>query len=178
MKKIINYVGVDPKVGTTMVASCMANYLKKEGKDVVLLTFEEEYGKVKTYLWEDKDYHPNEVARLLDSFSEDYVIVDSGSDFNSGLVIGTLENSDVNQIVVTQQKKSQVKLDQLLTDVIFPLKIEPGILLNKYVQGFKEVDCENRLSYCPYGWEAEEEGKTLLKYPKFSKDFKKYERAI
>ena len=146
-------------------------------------------------LWDEEQLeknciHPRVVKELLENLKRDYqvIVIDSGSDFYSGLAVGNLEEAQVNYVITTQQRSSLLKLETINNEILIPMGIEARLLINKFIDGafaterdimskwnFKEC---NTIRYCGYGWEAEQEQSTLLKYPKYYRDFRKYEKTI
>lgn len=188
---VINFIGSDTKVGTTMIASAVAKML---GDRCMLVckagAAGSQYEKEKVALFPEDDVHPKEVKEMIKNLSEeyDYVVVDSGSDIYSGLMVGAIESADKNVVITTQQKSSMDKLKLAISDLIKPMNVEAELLINKYIEGafasVKEIEdigdfkSTSLVRYSQYGWEAEKEETTLLRYPGFYKDIKKYEKTI
>lgn len=118
------------------------------------------------------------LADLKDNF--DYIVVDGGDSVNSALTISAINVADERYFVVTQQLKSLSRFAEMRQTVLVPLELEGNIIVNKYQRDpalYLIKDLERMLSqkniiaipYVSYGWQAEMEGKTLLKHSGFSK---------
>ena len=187
---IINYIGADNKVGTTMIAASVASML---GEGTALVCKGSAAGsqyEAKAVLWPEEDLHPKEVSNILEGLKNSYenIVIDSGSDIYSGLVVGAIENADINVVVTTQQKSSLDRLKVCVSDLIKPMKVKCDLVINKYIEGafasIKDITAlgefgdVNVVRYSQYGWEAEQQMSSLMKYPGFYRDLKKYEKTI
>ncbi len=118
------------------------------------------------------------LAGVFDEF--DYVVIDSGCDAELGLFISAVNTADYRFFVTTQQSKSLRRLVLLMKNVMQPLQKEgsliickymkdPGLLLKRDVLTLCEMEEAFTVPYVEYGWQAEMESKSLLRYGKFYK---------
>ncbi|MBR4410697.1 MAG: hypothetical protein IKT31_05195 [Firmicutes bacterium] len=116
----------------------------------------------------------------------DYVIVDGGSSGESSMGQEALDFAGMIFLVLTQQEKSLHRWKMRREWVENRMKVKPYFVVNKFVgngtfykesQLKKMLPCEeDRLStipYLPYGWQAELERCTLMKYRPFRKAMEK-----
>lgn len=110
----------------------------------------------------------------------DYTLIDSGSDPDLGLTISAVNTADDRFFVTTQQSKSIRRLLLLQKNVMMPLQKEGRLIINKYMKdpglllkGDVLTLCEMEeaftVPYVEYGWQAEMESKSLLRYGKFAR---------
>lgn len=132
-------------------------------------------------------YYPeNTFEILLDELYDDfdYIVIDGGDNVNSALTISSINVADDRFFVITQQQKSISRFAEMKHSVLVPLKLDGEIIVNKYNRDpalFLVKDMEPVLAqknfitvpYITYGWQAEMEGKTLLRQGAFSKAINK-----
>ena len=116
----------------------------------------------------------------------DYVIVDGGSSGEASMGQDALDFAGMIFLVLTQQEKSLHRWKMRREWVENRMQAKPYFVVNKFVSNrtfYKEsqlqklLSCEeDRLStipYLPYGWQAELEKCTLMKYRTFRKAVEK-----
>ena len=119
---------------------------------------------------------------LLSEVSEDfdYVVIDGGSDANLGITISALNTADHRFFVTTQQSKSIRRMILLQKNIVQPLERMGDLVINKYLKdpalllksdilSLCEIEEAFTVPYVEYGWQAEMENKSLLRYGRFSK---------
>lgn len=129
-----------------------------------------------TNLLERKTYQPDIVEKLLRLVEGyfDLILVDSGSNIDMGLSIGSLEATDHLVLVTTQQQsslnsykcKKQVfdELDIAFTHCIVNKYVEKGFLQSESQIGSKLGLKTMVLPLSTYGWQAEIDRRCLLDY--------------
>jgi hypothetical protein len=140
-----------------------------------------------------KEYHPHHLEQLLNIFSNacDVVIIDGGTHINRGLSLAALYTTNNKYLVATQQKTSYINYDRkkgLLTtfgaddfQLIINKFQNDGALPTQYeVAKTYRQPLFARVSYSTYGWQAEQDEKSLLKYNEknFVKDIGKISDSI
>ncbi|MCI5688856.1 cellulose synthase operon protein YhjQ/BcsQ [Anaerovoracaceae bacterium 42-11] len=119
---------------------------------------------------------------LLSEVSEDfdYVVIDGGSDANLGITISALNTADHRFFVTTQQSKSIRRMILLQKNIVQPLERMGDLVINKYLKdpalllksdilSLCEIEEAFTVPYVEYGWQAEMENKSLLRYGRFAK---------
>lgn len=132
-----------------------------------------------------KYFPENTYEVMLASVGEefDYVVIDGGDDANQGLMISALNISDKCFFITTQQPKSLHRFLLLQKNILEPLDIQGTLIVNKYLKEpalLMKKDilalCERErlltAPYVEYGWQAEMEGKTLLRFGRYEKAVK------
>ncbi len=110
----------------------------------------------------------------------EYAVIDGGSDANLGITISALNIADYRFFVTTQQSKSIKRLAMLQKNIVQPLQCTGDLIINKYqkdpalflkkeILSLCEMETAFIVPYVEYGWQAEMESKSLLRYGKFSK---------
>lgn len=118
------------------------------------------------------------LAEVMDEF--DYTVIDSGCDVGLGLFISAVNTADARFFVTTQQSKSLRRLVLLMKNVMEPLEKQGSLIINKYMKDpalllkgdvltLSEMEDAFTVPYVEYGWQAEMESRSLLRYGKFSK---------
>lgn len=119
---------------------------------------------------------------LLSEVGEDfdYVVIDGGSDANLGITISALNTADHRFFVTTQQTKSIRRMILLQKNIVQPLERMGDLVINKYLKdpalllksdilSLCEIEEAFTVPYVEYGWQAEMENKSLLRYARFAK---------
>lgn len=110
----------------------------------------------------------------------DYTVIDGGCDANQGLTISALNTADFRFFVTTQQSKVIRRMLLMQKNIVEPLNRPGELVINKYMKDpalllkgdiltLCERDCAFTVPYVEYGWQAEMEGKSLMRYGKFAK---------
>ena len=118
---------------------------------------------------------------LAEAASEfDYTVIDGGCDAALGMTIAAMNTSDHRFFVTTQQSKSIRRLVLQQKNVVQPLKLQGTLIINQYLKdpgllmkgdilALCEMEEAYTIPYVEYGWQAEMEGRSLLRYGKFAK---------
>lgn len=118
---------------------------------------------------------------LAEAASEfDYTVIDGGCDAALGMTIAAMNTSDHRFFVTTQQSKSIRRLVLQQKNVVQPLKLQGTLIINQYLKdpgllmkgdilALCEMEEAYTIPYMEYGWQAEMEGRSLLRYGKFAK---------
>ncbi|HKM28128.1 MAG TPA: hypothetical protein VJY37_00435 [Anaerovoracaceae bacterium] len=137
-----------------------------------------------------KYYSTDDMAILLSPLEKayDYIIVDAGSNIQFGLTVSALKHAGRRYYVVTQQEKCLRRFKNLYETVLNPLGYCGKLIINKfnnnmafYTQRQVEevlgiIDSTGHdafgesiaVNYVEYGWQAEADRVTLLKYSRFA----------
>ena len=120
----------------------------------------------------------------------DYILLDGGSSPSSPLALSVLRYCEELFVVMTQQEKSFQRWI-MRKELVRSLAVKPRYIINKYLNerifySVKEIasmlECGEadifKIPYVPYGWQAETERETLLKYRSFAKGIQKISREI
>ncbi|OEF99450.1 hypothetical protein BHF71_09060 [Vulcanibacillus modesticaldus] len=142
------------------------------------------------YLLDVRYYHPENVERLIQLANEKFnlVIIDAGSNIDSGLAIAALNATKYKYLVTTQQEITRKNFERLENQIFKRLQIESGefmLVVNKYLKS-RHIYSASQIAdlykmmlatYIPHleflGWQAEYDHKTLLNY-----DNEDYNRQI
>lgn len=121
----------------------------------------------------------------------DWVIIDGGSCGEAGMGRDALEFSSKIFLIITQQEKSLQRWRMRREWLENRMKAQPYYIVNKFIgngtfytegQMQKLLQCDSRhiaaVPYMPYGWQAEKEHCTLMKYRPFRRAVKKAIRMI
>lgn len=116
----------------------------------------------------------------------DYVIVDGGNSTESSMGQEALDFAGMAFLVLTQQEKSLYRWKMRREWVENRMQAKPCFVVNKFVRNGtfymesqlqKMLPCEEdrlrTIPYLPYGWQAELEQCTLMKYRPFRKAMEK-----
>ena len=188
MEKVIGFFGGDHQVGATMVAQSLKASVRS-GR----VTAEDFYQNLEQIrgLWVLPGvrnqltagyFTENTLEVLLSEVSEDfdYVVIDGGSDANLGITISALNTADHRFFVTTQQSKSIRRMILLQKNIVQPLERMGDLVINKYLKdpalllksdilSLCEIEEAFTVPYVEYGWQAEMENKSLLRYGRFAK---------
>lgn len=140
-----------------------------------------------------KYYSTDDMAILLSPLEKSYdcIIVDAGSNIQFGLTVSALKHAGRRYYVVTQQEKCLRRFKNLYETVLNPLGYGGKLIINKFnnnmafytqrqveevlgagesqgSQGMTGIGESMTVSYVEYGWQAEADRVTLLKYNKFA----------
>ena len=118
------------------------------------------------------------LSEIGDDF--DYTVIDGGSDANLGITISALNTADHRFFMTTQQSKSIRRLILLQKNIVQPLGKGGDLVINKYLKdpalllkndilSLCEIEEAFTVPYVEYGWQAEMENKSLLRYGKFAR---------
>ncbi|MEF9921722.1 MAG: hypothetical protein RR313_07025 [Anaerovoracaceae bacterium] len=113
----------------------------------------------------------------------DFIIIDAGNNVQYGLSMSALKHSEKRYYVITQQEKSVRRFKNLQQSILGPLNWNGQIIINKYngnmafyspkqIEEIFKTKKAFTISYIEYGWQAESDRSTLLKYPKFAEGIK------
>ncbi len=128
-----------------------------------------------------RHYHPEHIDRLIQLAAERFqvVIIDAGSNIDSGLSIAAINATKNKYLVVTQQETTRKNYERIDGQVFRRLQINASdfmLIVNKYLKSnhiysAKQIaDLYNMTlaAYIPHleflGWQAEFDHKTLLHY--------------
>ena len=133
------------------------------------------------YILDIRHYHPEYIDRLIQLASEKFnlIIIDTGSNIDSGMAIAALNSTKNKYLVATQQETARVNFERIESQVLKRLQIEPGdfmLVVNKYIKSnqiytAKQVADLYNMTLATYipnlellGWQAEFDQRTLLHY--------------
>ncbi len=138
-----------------------------------------------------RSFPADSIERILAAAggSYDFVIVDAGDDFNSGLAVSALNACDRRIFVLTQQQKTIDRFIYVNSHVLTALGIKPEIIVNRYVKnpGLYTVDdiekltmqkALGKISECEWGRYAEVQGTTLMDVKSYRKEIERLVQAI
>lgn len=127
-----------------------------------------------------KYYSEEDIDKIVNSIENDYdqIIIDGGCNVQYGLNISSLKYGKNRYYVVTQQEKCLRRFENICNTILKPLEYSGKLVINKYMNNmgfYNKKQIETKLSfnesiilgYVEYGWVAEQDKSTLLKYPKF-----------
>ncbi|MEG0156205.1 MAG: hypothetical protein RR626_03545 [Anaerovoracaceae bacterium] len=114
----------------------------------------------------------------------DYLVIDGGGNVQMPLCVASLCVTDMElYVVVTQQEKMIKRYREFKENVMIPLELQGKVIVNRYLSspafpGLKQL--EGRLQeknlfpvgYSEYGWQAELDKESLMKYPKYREGIK------
>lgn len=187
-------MGSDSKVGVSMLSQV---HFDSMGQRSLLICDKLQYTRKKDniLLWQElfdekTGIYPSDVKKALIELSDEFenIVLDSGHDYHEALLIGTLENADINVVVTTQQRSALTGLKSFNDEVLVPMEKRVNLIVNKYVEdaytradeikSMGEFEKTFTIRYSPFGWDAEQQEQTLMSAMGFNKDFRKYEKRI
>lgn len=133
------------------------------------------------YILDIRHYSPDVIEYLIQLAAENFtaVIIDSGSNIDSGMTIAALNSTVYKYLVTTQQSKSKENFIRIKSQVFDILGIDPKdfmIVVNKHIND-NLLDTPAQIAeqykmtlagYIPYldllGWQAEYDRKNLIHY--------------
>lgn len=133
------------------------------------------------YIPEIRQYHPNHISRLIKLASKnfDLIIIDAGSNIDSGLAIAALTSTSNRYLVTTQQEIVRKNYQRIESQVFTKLNLNEKdfmMVINKYINSssiysVKQVANLYNLMLATYipnldilGWQSEIDNKSLLHY--------------
>ncbi len=138
-----------------------------------------------------KYFPANTLEIILKEIRDDYeyIVLDGGSCIDLGLGISSLNVADKRYYLVTQQRKSLERFCFMQMKFLIPLNLDGKIIINKFlkepsfykkreIEALCKVDNSICIPYMEYGWQAEIEGNTLMRFSKFEKYIEKIEKEI
>lgn len=133
------------------------------------------------YLLDARQYHPEYIDRLIKLAAEklNIIIIDAGSNVDSGITIAALNATKYRYLVTTQQENIRKNFERIDRQVLKQLYIDSGsfiLVLNKYVSSnniysavqlaelYKMALAVHVPNLDLLGWQAEFDQKSLLEY--------------
>ena len=112
-----------------------------------------------------------------------YIILDAGNNIQYGLSVSALKYGEERYYILTQQEKSIRRFKNLMQSVLNLMEYSGKIIINKFnnniafysqkqIEEIFQVKDSYVINYIEYGWQAELDRDTLLKYPKFAEGIK------
>lgn len=133
------------------------------------------------YLLDARQYQPEYIDRLIKLAAErlNIIIIDAGSNIDSGIAIAALNATKYRYLVTTQQESIRKNFERIDRQVLKQLQIDSGsfmLVLNKYVSSnniysaiqlaelYKMALAVHIPNLDLLGWQAEFDQKSLLEY--------------
>ncbi len=128
-----------------------------------------------------RQYHPEHIERLIELAAEKFniLIIDAGSNIDSGLAIASLKLAKIKYLVVTQQEAVRKNFERIEAQTFNQLNIDAKqfmLVINKYIKsnyiyntrqmaGIYKMMLAASIPHLEFlGWQAEIERRTLIHY--------------
>ncbi|MGD9677616.1 MAG: hypothetical protein AB7V16_04490 [Vulcanibacillus sp.] len=133
------------------------------------------------YIPDMRQYHPEHIDKLIQIAANKFnlIIIDAGSNFDSGLAIAALNSTQNKYLVATQQETVRGNFERIANQLFSHLKIDVCdfvLIVNKYIKSNhiytagQTADLYKMMlaTFIPHlefiGWQAEIDRKTLIHY--------------